>query len=328
MRPGLKMTLAIIAVLLAAAAGGYFLWWKSQPRLPEYIATGNGRIESDLVHASTTAGGKVMEVTVKEGDAVQQGQVLARMDTQELEAMLARSKATLASLRESIAEADAQTAERQSALTFAKQRLERAKPLSESGAIPREQADQRRSEHDAAKASLEAAQARRSTLDYSIKAAEAEVERIQTLIAETVIKAPVSGRIQHRLAEPGEVLPPGGRVVSLLDPENVYMTVFLPTEQVGKVYVGSEARIVLDAFPDYRIPATVSFVSSEAQFTPREVETQTEREKLMFRVKVRIPEELLREHAEKVRTGLPGVSYIKLGSEGDWPEWLSVNVGQ
>lgn len=323
-----KNSFILTIALLALAGGVYWLWLNNKPRLPEYIAVGNGRIESDMVHASTTAGGKVMEVAVKEGDTVQQGQVLARMDTLELEAMLARGKATLASLRESVAEADAQITEKESALAFAKQRLERAKPLSESGAIPREQADQRKSEHDAAGAALDAARARRSTLDYNIKAAEAEVQRIHTLIGDAVIKAPVSGRIQHRLAEPGEVLPPGGRVVSLLDLENVYMTVFLPTEQVGKVYVGSEARIVLDAFPQYRIPATVSFVSSEAQFTPRQVETRTEREKLMFRVKVRIPEKLLREHAEKVRTGLPGISYIMLGSSGDWPEWLSVNVPQ
>lgn len=134
--------------------------------------------------------------------------------------------------------------------------------------------------------------------------------------------------MQYRLAEPGEVLSAGSRVVTILDLENVYMTIFLPAKDIGKIIVGSEARIVLDSLPNAVIPAKVSFISSEAQFTPREVETREEREKLMFRVKIRIPKSLLSKHIEKVRTGLPGIGYVMLGDTNDWPEYLKVNIGQ
>jgi HlyD family secretion protein len=115
-------------------------------------------------------------------------------------------------------------------------------------------------------------------------------------------------------------------VLTLLDLTDVYMTVFLPTEQIGRLLVGSEARIILDAVPQYVIPASVSFISAEAQFTPREVETRSEREKLMFRIKVRIAPELLAAHIEKVRTGLPGEAYVMLGGGDDWPARFAVNL--
>ncbi len=104
------------------------------------------------------------------------------------------------------------------------------------------------------------------------------------------------------------------------------MTVFLPTGQAGRVRVGSEARIVLDATPEYRISAQVSFVAARAQFTPKAVETRSEREKLMFRVKVRIDPALLSEHIEKVKTGVPGVVYLRLDDDIDWPEGLTVRL--
>ena len=90
--------------------------------------------------------------------------------------------------------------------------------------------------------------------------------------------------------------------------------------------IGAEGRIVLDAVPEYVIPGKVSFVAARAQFTPKEVETKTEREKLMFRVKVQIPPDLLRQHADRVKTGLPGVAYVRLSDQADWPEWLAIRL--
>jgi HlyD family secretion protein len=104
------------------------------------------------------------------------------------------------------------------------------------------------------------------------------------------------------------------------------MTIFLPTAQVGRVFIGSDARITLDAAPALVIPAKVSFVSAKAQFTPREVETRSEREKLMFRVKVKIDPALLLAHVEKVRTGLPGEAYVLLGSGAAWPARFAVKL--
>ncbi|MEO3428964.1 HlyD family efflux transporter periplasmic adaptor subunit [Pelagibius sp. CAU 1746] len=317
--------IAVVAALAAASAG--YLWWRdNHDRLPDYIASGNGRIEAEEVQVATRYAGRVAEVLVNEGDMVAAGQVLARMDTAELRASLAAARASIAQAQENVIEARAQIVQRQSELKFAEEELARAEALVAKGHISKQLADQRRTERDTAKAALEAARARLASTQRAVEAAEAQAELIQTQIDDSTLTAPREGRVQYRLAEPGEVLASGGRVITLLDLTDVYMTIFLPTAQIGRLLVGSEARIILDAVPQYVIPAQVSFISAEAQFTPREVETRSEREKLMFRIKVKIAPELLREHIEKVRSGLPGEAYVMLGGGGAWPERFAVSL--
>jgi HlyD family secretion protein len=134
--------------------------------------------------------------------------------------------------------------------------------------------------------------------------------------------------VQYRLVNTGEVIGAGAKIFTLLDLSNVYMTMFLPTEEAGKVAVGSEGRIVLDALPNLVVPGHVSFVSATSQFTPKMVETRAECDKLMFRVKVRIAPELVAQHMAAVRTGLPGVAYVRVDPKVDWPAQLQTNVPQ
>jgi len=128
--------------------------------------------------------------------------------------------------------------------------------------------------------------------------------------------------VQYRIANIGEVLPAGGKVFTMLDISYVYMDIYLPTQDVGRIRVGSEVRVVLDAYPNLPIPARVSFIATQAQFTPKAVETKSERDKLMFRVRVRIDPDLLRRHAEAVRSGLPGIAYVRTDLAVSWPERL------
>ncbi len=137
------------------------------------------------------------------------------------------------------------------------------------------------------------------------------------------LKTPVSGRVEYRLARAGEVLAAGGRVVTILDLTDVFMTIFLPTSQAGRVAHGSEARIVLDAAPSYVVPATVSFIAAEAQFTPKAVETSNEREKLMYRVKLAIDPKLLETYRDYVRAGLTGNAYVRTERAAEWPANLT-----
>jgi HlyD family secretion protein len=122
------------------------------------------------------------------------------------------------------------------------------------------------------------------------------------------------------------VLSPGGRVLNLVDLGDVYMTFFLPTAQAGRVAIGSDVRLVLDAAPQYVIPARATFVASVAQFTPRTVETEEERQKLMFRIRAHIDPEVLRRHIQQVKTGLPGMAYVRLDPRIEWPPELQVNL--
>ena len=150
----------------------------------------------------------------------------------------------------------------------------------------------------------------------------ADIELFRVNIADNTLVAPRDGRIQYRITNVGEVLPAGGKVFTMLDVGYVYMDVYLPTLSAGLVKVGSDARIVLDAYPDHPIPAKVSFVADQAQFTPKMVETQTERDKLMFRIRLRIDAARSAEHADAVRSGLPGNGYVLADPKVAWPDWL------
>jgi len=319
--------LIIILALIAILGGGYFFWETQQSSLPEYIAFGNGRIEAEETHVAAKYAGRVIDILFDEGDMVKEGDIIAHIDAQDLEAQRNGAKANLAAAKNAVAEAQAQIAHREAELELARAEEQRAKALVGTG-VSKELYDQRKAAVKTAQAALNVSKARFHSAGNQVETAQAEIDRLNVVIEDAVLRAPMSGRVQYRLAEPGEVLSAGSRVVTILDLENVYMTIFLPAKDIGKIIVGSEARIVLDALPDIVIPAKVSFISSEAQFTPREVETREEREKLMFRVKIRIPKSLLSKHIEKVRTGLPGVGYVMLGDGADWPEHLKVNIAQ
>ncbi|EMV8752343.1 HlyD family efflux transporter periplasmic adaptor subunit, partial [Escherichia coli] len=171
---------------------------------------------------------------------------------------------------------------------------------------------------------IEATEAQVTGAVSAVAAAQASLERIQSELDDSTLKAPRSGRVQYRLAQPGEMLGDSGKVLNLIDLSDVYMSFFLPTEAAGQVALGSEVRIVLDAAPDWPIPAKVTFVSRQAQFTPKSVETANERQKLMFRVKARIDAALLNQHLEYVKSGLPGVAWVKTDPQTAWPDALLV----
>ncbi len=154
----------------------------------------------------------------------------------------------------------------------------------------------------------------------------ATIQRIQSDIKDSALCSPVNGRVQYRVAEPGEVLPSGGRVLNMINLDDVYMTFFLPDKLAGQIAVDADVRIILDAFPQFVIPAKVSFVSNVAQFTPKTVETAEERQKLTFRIKGQIAPELLRQYLSQVKTGLPGMAYVQLDPNAQWPSDLQIKL--
>lgn len=316
------LRVAIGAVLLAGLVVGLGWWQSRQEALPEGIVSGNGRIEAVQVHVATKYPGRVELIRVREGDLVERGAVLAEMDSAELEATLAEAEAHLAQAEESAVEAEAIVVQRKSDLTLAEQELARTLPLAERGSLSKRQAEQAQSARDSAQAALLVAQAHVRTAEKAIEAARASVRRVETQLDDCVLTAAVSGRVLYRLAEPGEMLGAGGRVLTLLDLDDIYMEIFVPAKYASRLAIGAEARIVIDALPEYVIPAEVSFVAPEAQFTPKQVETQSERDKLMFRVKVRIPQEIVSEHMAAVKTGVRGVAYVRVDEEAQWPEHL------
>lgn len=343
----------IIAIVVIAAVGGayYALRIYNGSGLPAGIAGGNGRIEATEIDISTKTPGRIKEILVDEGAFVSAGQVLAIMDTQQLEA---QKKQAEASLQRAIVSVDTarsllsqREAEREAAAAVigqheaeqdaAERRLARTEQLIRTNTTSLQTLDDDRASVQrtraavaAAKASLSAsdaaigaAKAQITDAEASVVAAQAAIESIVADINDSTLRSPREGRVQYRVAQPGEVLSSGGRVLNIVDLSDVYMTFFLPTEQAGRIQMGSEVRLVLDAAPQYVIPATASFVADVAQFTPKTVETEEERQKLMFRIRAKISPELLREHIQYVKTGLPGMAYVRIAQDAEWPAHLT-----
>ena len=286
----------------------------------------NGRLEAIHIDIATKLAGRIEAVLVREGDFVETGQVVARMDTSVLRAQLREAQAQLAKARTAVGTANAVVSQRSSELALADTVLKRSEQLVQGGFISPQKLDTDRSQLQVAIATVSAARSQAAEARTAVSAAEATIERIGADIDDSVLRAPTAGRVQYRLAEPGEVLAGGGRVVTLLDLAEVYMTVFLPETTAGKLAVGAEARLVFDAAPQYVVPAYVAFVAAEAQFTPKTVETATERQKLVFRVKAQIEPELLRKYWARVKAGMPGVAYVRVDPAARWPDRLAIRL--
>ncbi|MCA0424731.1 MAG: HlyD family efflux transporter periplasmic adaptor subunit [Proteobacteria bacterium] len=343
-------------IVLAAALAGYYGWRTVQtPDLPQGIASGNGRIEATEIDVAALTGGRIAKITATEGEFVKAGDVLVQMDVVQLnaqkrqaEAQLRRAEIGVETAKALVAQAEAQDRAAQAALDqaasvaeAAAQRLARSEQLVKTNAISQQVLDDDRARDRQARAgvaSAEAAQAASEAgissakaqvvdAEAAVEAAKASIDAIQSSIDDATLKATRDGRIQYLIAQEGEIVGSGGRILSLVDLGDVYMTVFLPTSQAGLVQVGAEVRLVMDAAPGFVIPATVSYVADVAQFTPKTVETADEREKLMFRIRARIDPALLSRHIEYVKTGLPGMAYIRLDPQVDWPASLA-NVVQ
>ena len=352
----IKKWIAPAAIALIAAAA-YFAWNASRDSGPGAgFVQGNGRIEATEIDIATKLPGRLAEVLAAEGDFVQAGTALARMDVAALQAQRSEAVARHAQAQHGVATAhaqvalresdlratQAQVALRESELDAAQRRLARSTELARDGAAAQQELDDDRARQrsaqagvtaskaqvDAARAAIQAARTQVTGAEAQVAAAQASIERIDADLHDATLTAPRDGRVQFRIAQEGEVLGAGGRVLNLVDLSDVYMTFFLPETAAGRVAIGSEARIILDAAPHIVIPATISFVSATAQFTPKTVETASERQKLMFRVRAQIDRELLARHLQQVKTGLPGVTWVKLDANTPWPATLQPNVPQ
>ena len=345
----------IVVVLVVVAAAGWLVRiYLEKNKNNGSIVSGNGRIEATEIDVSTRSAGRIKEILVRDGDFVKAGQILARIDSDSINAQLRQAEAQVQQAENAVSTARNQLAQRESEkaamyavvaqreaeLVAARSRSSRSSMLVKEGAASHQEDDDDRirvrsieaaivaakAQVTAAAAAIATARSQIQGAQSAVRAANATVERIKVDVADNELKAPRDGRIQFRVAQPGEVIGIGGRVLNMIDLSDVYMTFFLPSTAVGRVALGSEVRLVLDAAPEYVIPARVSFVADVAQFTPKTVETASEREKLMFRVKAQIDRELLLKHLKQVKTGVPGVAWLKLDAKAEWPGNLKIRT--
>ncbi len=343
--------LAVVGAIVVLGLVAYLVWKNMNQPDTQALVSGNGRIEATEINISSKLSGQLEEILVQEGDFVEPGQVLARIKVSALEAQLREIQAQQRQAQDGIATAEAQVAmrisekaaaaamveQRETELVAAKNRLARTEILAKDGAVSKQQLDDERADVksvaavlsaaraqvDSAQSAIVAARSQVSSAHSQVDAIKATIERINFDIEDAQLKAPLKARVQFLVAQPGEMIAAGGRVMNLIDLSDVYMTFFLPETVAGRIAIGTEVRIVLDAAKNVVIPAKVSFVADTAQFTPKTVETESERQKLMFRIKAKIDPVLLQKYIQQVKTGLPGVAYIKIDENAPWPAFLS-----
>ena len=245
-----KRVLVLVLLLLAGADGGYW-WFHSGPRLPLGIASGNGRLEADEIDIDTKFAGRIAKLFADEGDMVTANQLVAVMDTRDLQASLKKAQAAVSQAQQTLGEAQAYLDQQQTQVKLAKQQLDRANALVPKGYATVELLDQRQQQMNAAVAAKIAATAKVGEAEHALEAARHDVELYRVDIVDNALVAPREGRIEYRVANVGEVLPAGGKVFTMLDTGYVYMDIYLPTAEAGRVRLGSDARIVLDAYPTH-----------------------------------------------------------------------------
>ncbi|MCQ2379906.1 MAG: HlyD family efflux transporter periplasmic adaptor subunit [Victivallaceae bacterium] len=343
------ITIAIIAaVAIAAGVYAFIEYKKNQAYWHPTFFSGNGRIEATEIYISARVAERISEIYVKEGDFVKKGDKLVQMNVDTLNAQynqavakrkqaettMQSKQAEVAQQEASLAAAIADKEKKATTLENDRKTYERQKTLYEKRAQSLQTVEDKEKIYKQSmgellqaeamvkqcEAAIAKVKAEVNKAEAEIQAAEAEMQRIQADIKDSTLYAPLDGRIQYLIQHTGETVQAGGRILNLVDLTDVYMTFFLPEHVAGKLAVDSDARIVLDAGKSFSIPAKITYVASVAQFTPKTVETQVERQKMMFRTKASIDPMLLRQYIQYVKTGLPGVAWVKVDPEASWSD--------
>lgn len=295
-----------------------------KPSAADDIFHSNGRIEAQTVDVAVKYDGRIDDVAVREGDLLTAGETIAQMETADVMARLSAAKAAVLRARAAKAVAEATLMQAQSTQAVAQTNYDRTVKLRESDTVAQSVLDDATNARNSAVASVAMARAQISDAEASIAASEAQQQQVQLMLDDLTIEAPLRGRVLYRLHEPGEVIAAGSPVVTMLDLTDVYMNIYLPASVAGRLALGDEARLIVDPLPDEVVPARVTFISPEAQFTPKNVETSEQREELVFRVKLTVPRALLERYEPLIKIGVRGIGFVRTDPAAEWPAHLQL----
>ena len=315
----LKIAVVAILAVLAVGVAGYKLYGRSEQGI-----TATGTIEVTKTDITSKVGGYLIELKVREGDAVNKGNIVAVIDRPDLKAQLWRDEAALAKAKaqlrdleqgarsQELQEASANLAAAKSQAVKAQTDFHRYSTLFREGAISSQQLDASRSAHEVAANALTAAQSRYSLLlegnrPETITAQRLEVERSEavlaasrTQVADLEVSSPLSGRVLSKNYEKGEYVNAGAAIATIGDMNDCWVKIYVSTEQLGKIRLGQAARVKIDAYPDKTFRGEIKEISQNAEYTPRQSITQRERANMVFAVKVKLDNP-----AETMKPGLP-----------------------
>lgn len=311
-----KSVIVMVLVLLAGILIFYLYINKDKNAVPQGFVMGNGRLEATEVDIATKLAGRLTEVLVKEGDFVDKDQIVAKIDASTLQALLKQAEAEVKRAKQARETALSRVEGIRVKRDLALKELERSKTLFAKNIFTQQEHDRNQTVKETYDAEYAAAKSLIVETEGAIESAVAQTERLKTEINDCLLRSPIKGQVLSRLAEPGEVLPNGGKVLTIIDNTDIYMNVYLSEQYAGIIPLSGDAKVVLDAILDRQFLARVAYVSEKAQFTPKEVETTEERQKLVFRVKIRFQEF----NDPRLKPGMPGVAYIRLNPSAKWTE--------
>ena len=346
--------LACLLLAAALAAGGWWAWRQQEAAaLPAYITTSNGRLELNHIDVATLYPGRVKTVHVDEGDDVQRDAVLVELASDQSAGQLAaaraategaadtvqRAEAGIKQARQTVSRAEAEIAAYRQQQKVAKLELDNARQMRRDDLISASEYSKREADYRRAAAAVKAAEAARDEARAAVAQVEAQAREAAAGVrrakatadtaaaadADMTVRSPLAARVEYRLVEPGNVVGAGSRVISLLDPGDISMNLFLPNAAMAPLRTGDEARIVLDGI-NAVFPATISYIASDAQFTPKTVETPNEREKLMYKIKLKIPSDIAKRYNRLLKGGMTGNGYVRTDRSQPWPLALDTHL--
>jgi HlyD family secretion protein len=328
----MKRVLLVVIIVIAIGALLYYLFTREREVEGNFIKV-SGNIEATEVDVGFKISGRIVSRLYEEGDWVEKGQVLAKLDDEDLRNRLEVARATLVSAQarlskllagsrpEEIRQAEAAVNQAKSDLENKQAHYERMKPLFERGVIPKDTLDSAEAAFKTAKASFEGATEnyllvkegpRKEDIDDAraqVEQARATVNLNETQLSYTTLYSPISGVVLVKSGEIGEVVNPGTSIVTLADIENVWLKAYIPETDLSKVKWGQDAIVTTDLRPKKEYRGRISFISSQAEFTPKQIQTEKERVTLVYRIKI----DIINKDRE-LKPGMPADGRILLGS--------------
>lgn len=312
-----KAWLFVTAAVILAGAGAGAVWVydtaTAEAAVPGLV-TANGRLEVRQIHVSSAAGGRVMNLRIREGEAVHAGDTLAVLDSRRQRAAVAGMEAAAAAANQGSVGAERRALALESQLALARVEARRYRRLFERDAAPRQAAERAEAAFAQLENELAAAQSGHGLAVEQANLGRARLEGARAELDEAIVTAPAHGTVSQILVRQGEVAAPGFPIMGLRTTGDVVLRVYLPLVDAERVRPGAPARIHVDAFPDRAFEGAVERVASEAEFTPRDIHMPDERTTLVYEVTVRI-----RDDGGVLKDGFPADAWIRWDDGASWP---------
>jgi len=339
-RPSFFSVLSVVGSAIVALALAF--WAYGSAPLPQGLSAVNGRIEGDPVVVAAKVSGRLIALHVKEGDAVEDGQLLAEISAEQIAArvdqavagsgvalgVIGGAKAVAQGARSHLRRAEAMRTAAVARRGKVAADARRAEQLFAQGVIAHAQLDGARASDDvaaaevqaaeedvaAAQRAIEAADAQVASAEMQLQAAHAVLAESRATLGDTQVRSPSGGVVTLKVAEQGEVLTAGAPIVVVTDLDRLHMKAYAPEPEIGRIKIGDEAQVYADAFPEKPFSATVREIASESEFTPKEVQTREERVKQVIAVKLYL--DANPEH--RLVPGMPADAFIRWQPGAAW----------